>query len=218
MIKTQTIAIIDKSFRSLIQKQNYEKYVQIIINKSQKIFRNLEFIPVEDQSHGESDFIDNNGQKYEAKLLFDERQGALIGDSKNNINEWIQEMLKEKIEFSESIRKRDALSLSKTRFYKIMKERLATVEQDENAIFFIPFPIVDEFEGSIFIQFATDFIQAVYERLVDDGLVGNRQVFFIYPSGDSHKYMLRNSNRIRECIACEELDDFIKYETRYVME
>ena len=99
-----------------------------------------------------------------------------------------------------------------------MKERMASVEADENAIFFIPFPIVDEYKGSIFLQHTTDFLQAVYQQLVDDYLVGNRLVFFIYPSGDPHEYVLRDADGRREYITCDELDDFIKYETRIVME
>ena len=218
MIKIQTLVTIDKSFRSLIQKQNYEKYVLSIINKPQTIFQCLPFTHISDQAHGESDFIDRNGQHYDAKLLFDKKQGALVGEPKNNLNEWLQVMLDEKTEFGESIMKRDLSFLPNTRLYNVMKERLASVKADENAIFFIPFPIVDEYKGSIFLQHTTDFLQAVYQQLVDDGMVGSRQVFFIYPSGDPHEYVLRDADRRREYIHCEELDDFIKFETRIVME
>lgn len=218
MIKTQTIVTIDKSFRSLIQKQNYEKYVFVIINKSQEVFRNLSFTHSVDQAHGESDFIDSNGLQYDAKLLFDKKQGALIGDPKNSLNEWLQVMLDEKTEFGESIIKRDLYSLPTTRLYMVMKERLESVKRNENVIFFIPFPIVDEYKGSIFLQLTTDFLQAVYQQLVDDGMVGSRQVFFIYPSGDPHEYVLRDADRRREYIKCEELSDFIKFESVVVLE
>ena len=47
------------------------------------------------------------------------------------------------------------------------------------------------------------------------GLVGNRKLYFIYPSGDPHEYVLRDADRNREYIRCEELDEFISYESHY---
>ena len=110
MFKSQTVVTIDKSFRSLIQSQNYEKYVLTIINKSEAVFSDIEFTCIEDQSHGESDFVDNSGQFYDAKLLFDKKQGALIGDPNNEITEWLQVMLDEKTEFGECSRIETCLS------------------------------------------------------------------------------------------------------------
>jgi len=218
MIKSQTVVTIEKSFRSLIQSHNYEKYVLTIINKSQEIFKGLVFTGIEDQAHGESDYVDSNGQFYDAKLLFDEEQGRLIGDPKNDLDKWLQAMLDEKIEFGKWIRERTLSFLPETKLYQVMKERLVTVKRDENAIFFIPFPIADEYRNSVFLQYATDYLQAVYQQLVDEGMVGNRQVFFIYPSGDPHEYVLRGANGQREYIVCEELDDFILFETCIVTE
>ena len=218
MIKDQTMVAIDDSFRELIKNQNYERYVLAIINKSQEIFQDIEFRYIENQSHGESDFQDSNGQYYDAKLLFDKKQGQLLGDSKNKFADWIHELSNEKIEFGRYIKERGVYSVACTRLYQIMKERLASVKPDENAIFFIPFPIVNEYKDSLFIQCTTDFLQAVYDKLVEDEMVGNRKVYFIYPSGDAHEYVLRDNNRRREDIKCEELDNFISFETRQVIE
>lgn len=218
MLKSKTVITIDKSFRSLIQSQNYEKYVLTIINKSVEIFSNLKFTCIENQSHGESDFVDNRGQFYDAKLLFDKKQGALIEDPNNEITKWLQVMLDEKTEFGECIKNRDLSFVPGTRLYKVMEVRLASVKPEENAILFIPFPIVDEYKGSFFLQFTTDFLQAVYQRLFDEGLVGDRKLYFIYPSGDPHEYVLRDAELKREYITCEELDDFIQFETKYVVE
>lgn len=218
MIKVKTVITIDDSFRSFIQQQNYEKYILTIINKSKLIFQNLRFSYIEDQAHGESDFVDNNGQSYDAKLIFDKKQGALIGDPRNDFNEWIEVMLKEKTEFGECIKKRDISFLETTRLYRIMKARLSTVKQDENAIFFIPFPVVDEFKGSSFLQLTTDFLQAVYNKLDENQLVNDRKLYFIYPSGDSNEYVLRDSGARREYIQCEELEGFIRFQSEIVIE
>lgn len=42
MFEMQTIASVDKSFRSLIQNRNYEKYVYAIISRSEVIFRGVD--------------------------------------------------------------------------------------------------------------------------------------------------------------------------------
>ena len=94
-----------------------------------------------------------------------------------------------------------------------MKDRLASINENENAIFFIPYPIVDEYKGSYFGLIATDFLQAIYNDLVEKGLVGSRKLYFIYPSGAPHEYVLRDTEINREYIKCEELDGFISYDT-----
>lgn len=127
MIKSQTVVTIEKSFRSLIQSHNYEKYVLTIINKSQEIFKGLVFTGIEDQAHGESDYVDSNGQFYDSKLLFDEEQGRLIGDPKNDLDKWLQAMLDEKLEFGKWIRERTLSFLPETKLYQVMKKRLVTV-------------------------------------------------------------------------------------------
>lgn len=213
MVKIKTIATLDESFRNLIKAQNYERYIMIIINRSKRIFPGLSFERITNQSHGESDFIDSNGQLYDAKLLFDKKQGALIGDEKNEITQWLQVMLDEKTEFADVIHQRDLSLVTITKLYQITEKRLSSVKPNEHAIFFIPFPIVDEYKDSVILQFASDFLQSVYNALVRNNLVGNRRIYFIYPSGEPHEYVLRDEGMHREYILCEELDDFIKYET-----
>ena len=127
--------------------------------------------------------------------------------------EWLEEMLNEKTEFAKCIQQRDLSTIVDTKLYSIMKERLRTVGADEHAILFIPFPIVDEYKESCFMQFTTDFLQAVYNRLQEEGEIGNRRVYFIYPSGNPYEYVLRADNRHREYIQCKELKDFISYDT-----
>ena len=208
-----TMITFTDAFRNLIKAHRYEEYVLSIINKSAKIFRGNAFKSVREQSHGECDFIDKQGKKYDAKLLFNEEQGRLIGDNSNDLQQWLQEMMDERAEFAESIEKRDLSYVEQTKLYSIIRERLGSIQEDENAIFFIPFPVVVDFEGAVIAQLATDFLQAVFDRLKDNGNVGKRRVFFIYPSMESHIYVLRNENRVREFIFCPELKDFITFST-----
>ena len=216
-MKFQTLTTLNVvTFREFIKKQNYERYILEIINRSKKIFAGKHFIYVVDQAHGECDFVDECDQKYDAKLLFDKRQGQLIGDAKNDLREWIQVMVDEKIEFAKSIEQRDLSYVVYTQLYGIMKKRIETVREDEIALLFIPFPVVDDYPGAVFMQWATDFLQAVYDRLKIDGHIRCKNVFFIYPSIELNVYVLRAANRNREYIRYEDLESIISYETRVV--
>ena len=218
MLKTQTLITIDNTFRDLIKAQNYEKYVLEIINRSQSIFNERHFTHISSQSHGECDFEDDQERKYDAKLILDKNQGQLIGDTKNNLRDWLSAMLEEKTEFGESIKRRDISFVANTKLYRIMKERIGSVKADESAILFIPFPIVDDNQGSFFLRLNTDFLQAVYDKMVEDKVVNCQAVYFIYPSMEPHVYVLRDSERNREFIRCDELKDFITYNTRVVVD
>lgn len=94
MLSFRTIVTIDKSFRDLIKSGTYEKYVFTIINRSEKLFAGQHFTYNVAQSHGECDFVDDQGQKYDTKLVFNKKQGQLIGDPKNQIQDWLQAMMR----------------------------------------------------------------------------------------------------------------------------
>ena len=173
-MKMYTEITISDSFRGLIQGHKYEEYILNIINKSKKIIHGLPFTAVLSQSNGESDFIDNNGRRYDAKLLLNTKQGQLIGDPKNTFEEWLRVMTKERGEFADSIAKRDLSFVENTKFYKIMKERIEDLDSKENGILFIPFPIVNDLEGNIFFNFLQIFfrlymISLKMKRLLEKG-------------------------------------------------
>ena len=137
---------VSNEFRDLIKNGNYEKYILLILQASQVIFSGKQFHFVDKQSHGECDYIDQNGVKYDAKLIFNKKQGALLGDPKNDLVKWIEEMKNESIEFSRCIEQRDLSLVRSTQLYNIMKNRIESTKEDENPILFIPFQIVDDCE------------------------------------------------------------------------
>lgn len=213
-IKLFTKVSFTNAFRDFIKSQQYEKYVFIIISKSETIFNGKRFTHLYNQSNGEPDFIDQEGNKYEAKLIFDKMQGKLLGEQKNDIDKWFVSLQEEVSEFSETvIRKRNTELIKETKLYNILVERLSSVGEDENVLFFIPYPIVNDVRGSIFLQFATDYIQAVHNKMVEEKLIGDRMIYFIYPSMDASVYVLRDGNYHREYIECKELDPLIVYKT-----
>jgi len=202
---------IDESFRDLFKNHNYEKYIGKIINRSKKIFRDKAFSLNDDQAHGESDFVDSAGQKYELKLLFDESLGQQIGDKRNDVEDWLNTMLAEQSELSLFYGKSGDPRLEQTRLYRIAESRLMSIRRDEHAILFIPFPIVDFEEGAVHLQFARDYLQAIYELLDTKGIVGDRELFFIYPHAKPNMFVLRDSRHRCELISCPELGKYIQY-------
>lgn len=75
------MTILD-SLSDMFKRQNYELLVLAVLNRSQTLISGLPLKYVEKQLSGESDYLDSMGGKYDAKLLFDSKQGALICDKK----------------------------------------------------------------------------------------------------------------------------------------
>lgn len=211
-ITLNTIATTSDSFRDLFKRQRYETLVLDVLNKSQRLIQNLPLYLVEEQSNGECDFKDQVGTQYDAKLLIDKTQGALIGDRKNDLIAWFESMMDEVAEFSESIARRDLSLVSTTKLYHLMKERLKSVQANEVAVLFIPYPLVTDHQGSIYLQFATDFLQAVYNEVEAEGVISCKDVFFIYPSIEPDVVVLRNAKtRVREYISALGISEYIRY-------
>lgn len=202
--------LISDGYRNLFNNRCYEKYVYCLLGKSTEIFAGLTFTWIESQPCGECDFKDNHDVKYDAKLLIDSKQGALIGEKKNDIVLWIEDTIKEINEFPQRLQEtQDYTFIPDTRLYKIMKERINTVNQDENVIFFSPFPLVTDSQYNYLTPFCTDYLDAVYECMMKEGLIGNRRVYYIYHSQEQGIYVLRNDHSAREYISMPELDSLI---------
>ena len=206
-------ATVSEALRDLIHRQHYEDYVFQIISNSKRFFKNCRFMRVNEQSHGESDFIDVNTKdkkKYEVKLLFDKEIGTLIGERKNNLALGFEMLLERRNEYGE-ILEQGVCDVSSTKLYQITKERLSTVKSDETPIFFIPFPVVEDSRDDVYSQFGIDFIQAIYKQLDKDGLTEGREIFFIYPAVEDDLYCIRDRNYHREYVPAPKLNDIVSY-------
>ncbi len=205
-------ASISDRFRDLLKNHNYENIVYAVIEKSKKIFGNMNFKKILDQSNGQCDFEDNYGNKYDAKLIIDTKQGALLGERKNSLNLWFDDLISECNEFTVDCIDEDGNQLlRKTKLFKIVKDRVESLKEDENGLLFIPFPIVSDTAHMIFSQFSTDFIQAIYNTLKDDGIIKNRKIYFIYPGMGMNEIVLRDGNYHREYLNVKELGDYIAF-------
>lgn len=191
----------------------YEPLILELMNRSVLFFSK----PVrhnENQSHSESDFEDSTGKKYEAKLIINQSQGSKMGRSINkDIEGFFNEILKELTEFGNSMKKDGFVDVESTKLYSIIKDRLKNIKPDENIILFIPFPLFPEIEGSFFWGQFTDCAQATYNKLVENGIIGNREFYYIYPTQDGIKYVIRKpKTKQKDYIAMPEYTDYLAFE------
>ena len=208
----QTNSLISDNYRDLLKYQKYEDYVGLVLNRSKKILAGKHFEKVKEQSKGECDFLDEKNAKYDAKLLIDEKRGRLLGERKNDFGKFIEDIQKEEEQFY-NLAKQDKLeNIEDTRLYQVMKDRLLSLERDENVVFFSPIPMGIDLENSFTMYATMDNIDVVFEKIEDDDLVKERDVYFIYPSLDG-KWVLRDKNHNREFIEVPELDEIIQIQS-----
>lgn len=207
---------VSKEIIKLFQSHRYEQHIFNLMKKSNVVFPG-EYEIVQEQSHGECDFIEKNtGEKYDAKLPFLSEQIKLLTTGKKHtpqIQEWIKEMQEEATDFDVFAIRENGYDITKTKLYSIMKNAILKDKSDENIIFFFPFPIVISIEGSIFSQFPTDYLKAIYNKLREDEDLDGRNIFAIYPSMRKNEFVIRNlGTNNRESVVCNELEKYFSIE------
>ena len=210
------IAHISDDLRSFILKGNYEPYLLRMMNDSKIVFPG-KYNRNEEQSAGQCDFFDvDTFEKFEAKLPFDKKEGKLIGTEPDFVK-WIRFMMDEAEEFGEKIVvHRGEYKIEELYLYKTLKKRLATVKQDENPIFFFPYPIVLDMEPieNVFpiYQMCSDYLSYIFTALKSNDFVGNRKIYAIYPTSDSKIVLRCLNNNVREYLFYDELKDVFHYQ------
>ena len=210
------VATISDDLKTLIQGGNYEKYILSLMNESKIIFPGT-YVQNKDQSHNQCDFYDvETLEKFEAKLPFDKKEGELICSNNSNLKEWISFMMAEEEEFGDKIiTHRGQYTIDCLQLYKTIEKRLKSVQQDENAIIFFPYPITFDFEpvgDEVAIhQLVSDILSSIFRELKRNGVVGDKKVYTIYPTIDE-KFALRclNDDR-REYLVYDEMNKFFLY-------
>jgi hypothetical protein len=208
--------LFSDDFIKAFNSKEYEKFVLQIMNKSKKVFPN-KYSYVENQSHGECDFIDDiTGEKFDAKLPFETEQISMLTNGKAHapmIEEWIHDLSNEACEYSLVDIRKGTFQISETRLYKTIKKYIQKNKSDENIILFFPFPIVLSCRGTIFSEFATDYLMAIYNGLSSETGLLNRKIYAIYPSAEKSVFAVRDlSKYIIEYIHCTSFDKYFVYE------
>lgn len=213
----RAIATISNSFKTFLQSSNYESEILKLMNDSSRVFPHSYEHNVK-QSHEECDFISYEGDenqlvKYDAKLPFDKKEGTLICSKKADFLKWIEYMMGESSEFSNCmIKNRGIHNVNEIQLYKTIDKRLGSIKEDENAIFFFPYPITHDGAGMLFTQMASDILSAIYDQLKREGKVGARRIYVIYPSMDRKIALRCLNNNAREYLPSAEISQHISYE------
>ncbi|MDD3228807.1 MAG: hypothetical protein PHE09_06265 [Oscillospiraceae bacterium] len=216
-MKINNMLTVSNNLIDLFRNHEYEHYVLYLMNESQSVFPG-EYKMVKDQSHGECDFIEvNSNNKYDTKLPFLKNQLELLTDGKRHkpqIVKWIKIMQAEASDFDPlAIRNNKDYNITETKLYQIMKEAILRDKVDEHIIFFLPYPISLSISESIFLQFCTDYLKAIYNRLIDDICLNGRKIFVIYPASEKNQFALRDlSSYHTEFIICGELEKYFSFE------
>ena len=135
------IVTINEKFCYLVNKNVYEELICDLMNRSNNVFPG-KYKRVMRQCSSQCDFVEvETGIKFEAKLPFEEIHGRLIGSRNRDYEKWLSLMMKQEAEYGEDIVKTRGQNVVSTELYKILEKRLATIKDDEHAIFFFPYPI-----------------------------------------------------------------------------
>lgn len=208
---------VSNDFIELFNKNNYEKYVLEIMNNSKIIFPNS-YIEVSNQSQGQCDFIDSvTNEKYDAKLPFLPEQVRLLTDGKKHkpeIEKWIFELQKESTEYNPLAYRDDPQYLENIKLYKIIKMQVQKDKEDENIVFFLPYPITISLEGSFFFQSLSDFISVILNNLKEVVQMGCRNIFIIYPSSKKNSFVLRSTRDVnnKEYVTYDGMEKYFSHE------
>ena len=202
----------------IIKKEVYEPFICNIMNESSYFFKNKPIIMNNNkhgQSNGEPDFLDAKNNKYEVKLMINTKQGNMLGrDDKKDIQGFINEIVTELQEFGNHINNNDIIDIEDTIFYKIVEKRVESIEDDENIVLFIPFPIFPDRKDLIFLSDFTDFAQKVYDELVKNELIGEREFYYVYPAQDGNSIVVRNPKiRKKEFLNSPDFKKYFVYES-----
>ena len=210
-ITISMITTITEKFSKLISTDVYESYLCELMNTSVQVFPG-QYEWIRAQFSGQCDFVEiGTGTKFDAKLPFASKHGKLIGSDNHDFRKWLELMQQEESEFGDDIVATRGQNVSSMELYKIMENRLSSVEEDEHAIFFFPYPIVLDSKEFEMLHFVSDFLDAIFRELRKNKKVGERNIYVIYPSLDGD-IVLRclNDNR-REFIQYDKFDEYIVY-------
>lgn len=170
---------------------------------------------VEEQHAGQCDYVEvESGVKFDAKLPFICKQGKLIGSNHHDFKKWLELMQKEESEFGEDIVVSRGNNIASLELYKIMHERILSLETDENAIFFFPYPIVQDCKEFDFLHGMSDFLDTIFKELKRNNEIGSRNVFVIYPALDGNVVLRCLNDNRREFLRYDGFDEFITYQLK----
>ena len=206
---------IHNDIKDLIKSGNYEKIILDLMNASKTIFPG-HYIRLDSQAHGECDFIDAvTGEKFDAKIPINKRQGQMIGSRKGDVGALTTEFQNEALEFQHCFVGDQKKPITELNLFKKMKNNISKTKSDENVIFFIPYPIVFDFEGFPLVG-ASDLLKKIYRGLSATTDTSKKHLYAIYISFD-RKMVLRDlETDKREYLQFPEMQHYVDYNIKHI--
>lgn len=204
-------SICDK-FCKLIDKNVYEPMLCELMNTSNLVFPG-NYIHITEQSSGQCDFIETTtGAKFDAKLPFRSTHGKLIASNKHDFRKWLELVMDEEAEFGDDIIASRGKNIASLVLYKIMEARMESIEDDEHAIFFFPYPVVLDYVDAGILALVSDYLDAIFRELKRREKVGMRKVYVIYPAVDGNIVLRCLNTNQREYCQFAALEEFISFD------
>ena len=206
---------IHNEVKDIIKSGNYEKIILDLMNASKEIFPSR-YTHLDNQAHGECDFVDVvTGEKFDAKIPIDKRQGQMIGSRKGDVGALTTEFHNEALEFQHCFVGDQKKPITELNLFKKMKNNISKTKSDENVIFFIPYPIVIDFEGFPLVG-ASDLLKKIYRGLSATTDTSKKHLYAIYISFD-RKMVLRNlETDKREYLQFPEMQHYVDYNIKHI--
>ena len=206
---------IHNDIKDLIKSGNYEKIILDLMNSSKEIFPSR-YTHLDNQAHGECDFVDVvTGEKFDAKIPIDKRQGQMIGSLKGDVGTLTTEFQNEILEFQHCFVGDQKKPITELSLFKKMKNNISKTKVDENVIFFIPYPIVFDFEGFPLVG-ASDLLKKIYRGLSATTDTSKKHLYAIYISFD-RKMVLRDlETDKREYLQFPEMQHYVDYNIKHI--
>lgn len=213
----QMVSKINIEFKTLMKSGNYESIVCDLMNMSNTIFpSHYIHIKPQFQSSGECDFIDTvSGEKFDVKFPISKKQGKMIGSRNGDVNFLTKSIYSEALEFQKCFSPTQQLKVHELQLYKKFKSHIEDSTDDENIIFFIPFPIVYDFEGFPLVG-CSDILKKIFKELESSEVIGGKTLYAVYCSIDK-KMVLRNLRTDkREYISYPKIEEYVKYDVKAI--
>lgn len=206
---------IHNDIKDLIKSGNYERIILDVMNAS-KIILPSQYLHQDNQDNGECDFVDAvTGEKFDAKIPIDKRQGQMIGSRKGHVGALTTEFQNEALEFQYCFVGDQKKPITELNLFKKMKNNICKTKSDENVIFFIPYPIVFDFEGFPLVG-ASDLLKKIYSELATTTDIFGKRLYAIYISFD-RKIVLRDlKTDKREYIQFPQMQCYVDYDIKCV--
>ena len=206
---------IHNDIKDLIKSGNYERIILDLMNASKTIFPS-HYIHQDSQAHGECDFVDVvTGEKFDAKIPIDKRQGQMIGSRKGDVGALTTEFHNEALEFQYCFVGDQKKPINELKLFEKMKNNISKTQSDENVVFFIPFPIVFDFEGFPLIG-ASDLLKKIYRELGASTDISEKKLYAIYISFDKKMVLRDLKTDKREYIQFPQMQCYVDYDIKCV--